>query len=510
MKQIKKFLIIGAAFFASCSDVLDQEPLNITHPDVFWISQSNAEQALAGAYGLFKAGITYDSNFLIWGEFPALTFMDSRQSFINPIENSGNYVLNYRTQSRDWSQLYRAANWAVTIESYVEEMPVDLFDSPSEKNRILGEAAFIRGLSYFYMSRIWGDVPIIDESIENSSQLVNDDGYIVTKPREDELKVLDYALEATNKAISLLEYSSPGQASWAITANKASAEALKTHITLWYASRDNDNPEMIQASIDAATSVIQNSGTSLIDYANEGKEGFDAMCIGQSKTGLFEINFDSSLNESIIMRSGAVYFTGLTLNFPIWESVTTGASPYMNPDFYGNDFMFNDEERENDARRDLFFFEYEENEEFSFLNKYSHGSQDPSSQSTYDKFLESNILIFRLADIYLLRAEAYAKQGKGALAVSDLNMIRNKANVVNYTGSTDKESLMKAIFDERAIELVGEGQAAYDRIRMNYFEGVTWADESRNSSEGYYWPISIEIISNNSAIVQTDYWQGKI
>ncbi|MBC9795003.1 RagB/SusD family nutrient uptake outer membrane protein [Sinomicrobium weinanense] len=514
MKGIKNIKIYGVVLTLlttmSCSDLLDQEPVSITHPDVFWDSQANAEQALAGAYGLFKEAILTQSNFMYWGEWTGMTFMDSRNWIVGYIEGGGNYVLAYRDTSRNWKNFYRVANWAYTMEQYVKEMPVELFDSASEKDRILGEAAFIRGLTYFYMARIWGDVPIVEQSIESSDQLITEDGYIVQNPREPELDVLNYALEATNRAIGLLEYSSPGTQGWAITANKASAEALKAHITLWYASRDNDNADMIQQAIAATTSVINNSGTRLIDYVDEGQEGFDKMCIGQSETGLFEVNISSDMDESFRLRQSDGNHTGLTLNAPIWQSLNTSMSPQMNPDFYGNEMMATQSDRENDVRKELFFYEYEPDAEYSFLMKYSHTKDDPASEDAYALFSESNILIFRLADMYLLRAEANARLGNSSETIMDLNTIRSQANVPDYTGATDRASLMKAIFDERAIEFVGEAQSGYDRIRMDYFEGVPWVNQARNDKKGYFWPVHPSVISINPAIVQTEYWRGKL
>ncbi|MDY7394599.1 RagB/SusD family nutrient uptake outer membrane protein [Aureibaculum sp. 2210JD6-5] len=513
MKNIKKYTVFTFIVFLSsiysCTDILDQEPLNITHPNVFWDSQPNAEQALAGSYSLFKYAMTVQASFIFWGELPGMTFMNSRNWIANYVEGSGNYVLPYRGYSRDWKYFYRAANWALTIEKYVEDMPDDLFTSKEEKDRIIGEAAFVRGLSYYWMARIWGDVPIITESVESSSQLLGEDGYIVRVPRSNELEVLDHALEATNKAIGLLQYSSPGSPTWAITANKASAEALKAGLTLWYASRDNGNTEMIQQSIDAATSVINNSGAELIDYVNEGKDGFDAMCIGQSKTGLFEINMSAAMNESFRMSNSDSYYTGLTLNAPIWKNENTNVAPTIDPDFYGKQMMNEDPDRENDVRKELFFYDYESSTN-SFPLKYSHSSPDPNSEDNYALFSESNILLFRMADMYLLRAEAYARSGNAGLAVADLNMVRSKANVPDYMGDTDKETLMKVIFDERAIEFVGEGKSAYDRIRMEYYEGVPWMNQSRIAKKGYFWPVDPSIISNNPSIVQTEYWRGAL
>lgn len=500
-------LIFGFLSLFGCTDMLDQEPLGLATPQNFWVSQANVESALAGDYALLKEALTKDSNFLLWGEFTGMTFMDSQFWIVDYIEGSGNYVLAYRDDSRNWKGFYRAANWALSIEKHVSEMPDSDFQSKAEKNRLMGEAAFVRSLSYFYLARIWGDAPIVDEVIETSDQLIKD-GYIITKPRENELKVLDFALAAANKAISLLDYSTPGAPKWAITANKASAEALKAHITLWYASRDQGNPAMLAQSLAAANSVIQNSNATLIDYANEGTEGFNDMCIGQSKTGLFEINISSAMNESYRVDGGDNTMTGLTLTDPFFLNPNSTA-PIISDDFYGKDMMNSDSDRDNDKRKELFFSDFDSNEQSSLM-KYSQATRDGQSSDPYARFSESNILIFRLADIYLLRAEANMKLGNTTAAVSDLNTIRSKANVPNYTGATDSQSLTKAIFDERAIELVGEGQSGFDRIRMNYYAGVSWMSPSRLSHQGCFWPVDPTIISINPAIVQTDYWKGKL
>lgn len=511
MKKYKhsKITVLIFGFFSlfSCTDMLDQEPLGLATPDNFWVSQPNVESALAGDYGLLKEALTKDSNFLLWGEFTGMTFMDSQFWIVDYIEGSGNYVLAYRDDSRNWKGFYRAANWALSIEKHVSEMPDSAFKSIAEKNRLIGEAAFVRSLSYFYLARIWGDAPIVDEVIETSDQLIKD-GYIVTKPRENELKVLDFALAAANKSISLLEYSSPGSPKWAITANKASAEALKAHITLWYASRDHDNPEMLKQALAAANSVIQNSNASLIDYVNEGADGFNEMCIGQSKTGLFEINISATMNESYRVDGGDVTPTGLTLTDPFFLSPNSNA-PIISDDFYGKDMMNADSDRDNDKRKELFFSDFDSNEQSSLM-KYSQTAHDGQSNDPYARFSESNILIFRLADVYLLRAEANMKLGNTGAAVSDINMIRSKADVPNYTGATDNVSLTKAIFDERAIELVGEGQSGFDRIRMNYFTGISWMNPNRIAHQGCFWPVDPTIISINPAIIQTDYWKGKL
>lgn len=513
MKKHIYYKIIASVFclftLFGCTHILDEEPMNITTPQNFWVSSANAESALAGDYGLLKDQILREGNFMLWGDFTAMTFMDSQHWIVNYIEGNGNYCLAYWFSSRNWKNFYRAANWALSIEKHVSEMPDSKFSSIEEKNRIIGEAAFIRSLSYFYMVRIWGDVPIQDEVLESSDQLIKD-GYVVTKPRENELKVLDYALAAANKSISLLKYSSPGDPRWGIQANKASAEALKTHITLWYASRDNGNPAMLAQAVESANSVINNSNASLIDYktTGDGKAGFDLMCKGQSKTSLFEINVSSDTNEAFRLGQG---HTALVLTQPFFKDPNTNGGIIISNNYYGKTFMNADPARANDVRKTLFFSDFNLSSGVSSLLKYSQYTQDSQSPSdNFARFSESNVLIFRLADIYLLRAEANMKLGNTEAAVADLNTIRSMANVPNYTGATTPAALTKAIFDERAIEFVGEGQSGFDRTRMNYWTGVSWENPDRLAKKGNFWPVEPGDISINSALVQTEYWQGKL
>jgi len=64
----------------------------------------------------------------------------------------------------------------------------------------------------------------------------------------------------------------------------------------------------------------------------------------------------------------------------------------------------------------------------------------------------------RLAEQYLIRAETEANGAGGGTnsAVQDLNIIRNRAGLANYSGATDKASLVTAILHERQVELFTE------------------------------------------------------
>jgi hypothetical protein len=83
-------------------------------------------------------------------------------------------------------------------------------------------------------------------------------------------------------------------------------------------------------------------------------------------------------------------------------------------------------------------------------------------------------MIFRLAELYLIRAEAEANGATGGVtsAIGDLNIIRNRAGLLNYTGATDQQSVLTAIYHERQVELFTEGHRWYDLKRTKTVDAV--------------------------------------
>ena len=116
-----------------------------------------------------------------------------------------------------------------------------------------------------------------------------------------------------------------------------------------------------------------------------------------------------------------------------------------------------------------------------------------------------------MADIYLLRAECYAKLNDDR-AVADLNKIRGRAQASLYpaVGETD---LQKAIFLERSKELIFEGHRYYDIIRngldyiRTYLDGNFKTLTIEDIKEGaLYLPVADGAFTLNNVMRQTIYW----
>ena len=127
------------------------------------------------------------------------------------------------------------------------------------------------------------------------------------------------------------------------------------------------------------------------------------------------------------------------------------------------------------------------------VRKYGTASED-----------NNNIVYMRLAELYLIRAEARAQQGKltGATgAVADLNVLRTRAKAPAIT-LTAQADILLAVERERVYELAFEGQRWYDLVRTGRAQAVMSAFSPNWDSHYELWPIPQREIQLNTALVQ--------
>ena len=85
-----------------------------------------------------------------------------------------------------------------------------------------------------------------------------------------------------------------------------------------------------------------------------------------------------------------------------------------------------------------------------------------------DRTYDSDIIIYRLAEMYLFKAEAYAALNQTPQAIIELNKVRDRAKIGIYNGSTDKKVVEKEILNERARELYLERKRWPDLLRFHF------------------------------------------
>ena len=484
--KYKLFVLILGLMITSCSNWLEMNPINQTTSEGFWINENAAEQTLAGAYALLRKALLNNGGetFLTYGELNGTTFKHKDQtdtekfvdgSFWNP--NMGEF---------QWANFYKITAQCNLILLKAAELDVSLFKNGEKgKQKILGEAYFLRAFTYFYMVKVWGDVPLVITSLQNVSEVITKDGAVLNVPRDPEAKVLEQCISDLKLAESYLVYGTEGSDEWAVRANKGTVEALMAHIYLWM-------HKSAEAEL-AADAVITKGGYSLVDYSDS--LAVEGMFTGRSSEGILELNSRFDQSESIVdgIANRTVYHPW------IYNKKEEGGTWVVQKEYMSSLY------EENDLRLKRFFGFW--NQERPIILKYAQVIyENPAIH--LNPHGNNNVILLRLSDIILLRAEALTNLGRFAEATTLLNTIRNRAMVTPFAGADS--DLKLAIFQEREMELIGEGHAYFDRIRSNEWSDISWMTATRKGLKGYYWPIAASYITNNPKLTQQSYWATKV
>ena len=535
------FTALTVFLLAGCKDFLEPQQIDLIYNEVFWKTQTDAEVGLSGVYALYRGLMVSAAN---WYERA-----DATTGFIKRGWNGGSssdlYTVGvYSDPSHedkmwgsrgieslsDWSYFYKVIAQANIVIAKVEEIPASAFGT-GEKDRILGEAYFLRALTYFNILRIWGNAPYISELIESSSQVINNDLTPILIPRTDDVVIAQNVIADVNTAVEKLKYDYPGSSRWGIFANKGSAQALSGHVNMWMhflAKRDKlvDPEQFLLTAISALEDLRAHGNYTYVDYSSP--DAVVNMYRGGSTEAVFEINISPDMNESYRADGGGI--TAYTCKMTPFDGdptkdrstqidfvpFTQKANLYPEYDF---------ETQSGDIRPNLFFGAWDskyndpvndtqgsvtnDRTQVTWLTKYALFTED-----TYRKwdeyvayFAVANIPVFRYTDAMLLLAEAYCKNNESGKALQIVNDIRRRAHIGDYKGSMDV--LLEEVLQQRFGELFGEGHLYFDMVRNNYFPNAHLMPAAKYRQEGYYWPVGSTILSRNALIAQTLYWNGK-
>lgn len=345
-------------------------------------------------------------------------------SNIVALELAGDNVVNFNSQNNlvanktaagsggSYSSVYSMINRANFVIQKVPQLGDDVV-APAAKSQILGEAYFLRALAYFDLVKFYGGVPLV---LEPATAPTSHQGI----KRSTKAQTYEQVLSDLNKAEELLMEKVDRN-----RANKFTVYALKARFYLY-------NEKWEQAE-EYASKTIASSNFSLVKpYATffTGKN---------TPESIFEIAFSTSDRSS--------FYTN-------WLSPAQGGRHDYIParEFVG---LLLDP-AQGGSRSSLLFRTPE-----GIYDLIQYGKQDGTS----------SIFVLRIAEQYLIRAEARAKKAVPDLegAIEDLNKIKARADVplLAYDHSISKASLLLEIEKERRMELPFEGHRFIDIVRTN-------------------------------------------
>lgn len=342
----------------------------------------------------------------------------------------------------------------------------------------VGQAQFALGFAYFTLSRAFG-LAVIPESTSAIRQY----------PLSSMLQVIDKAIYHAEQAYSILPtYDKLRNLSGAAVsskqfASKGNSAALLAHLYAWkgsmielYGLSGASAQEAYRKSVDYASVLIngQAGNYSLLSSPEELCKRLSDPAADNPEE-IFSLVYDKTRSNNSVSHNevAALYCTwpvdktlslGDITNAPFRLLASTVRSLY--PDA-------------GDARRTAFFYEADQTHEvagkdyaipYKFRNAIFVNDASSSSGLSFVS-IDANYVYWRLADIYLLRAECYAKLGETGSATSDLNRIRQRAGATDYPAPGESD-LKEAIFHEREREFLLENDSRYYDILRNGYQAT--------------------------------------
>jgi len=432
----KTLYIIGILGILTGCEVMNVEPEASIPASEAFKDKAGIERGILGSYSSLQYLSYYGRTHLIYADLAADNLAhptDATSSDYAEVDNNAMLAEN-SSVSGIWAACYDGINVANNVIVKVPEM-ADM--TGTEKNRALGELYFLRALGHFNLVNYFGAIPIKIEPTVGVSNL--DAGRDPVSEVYAEIKA-DLVLASQYMQAS---------ASTKTRASKFAALALLARVSLY--SGD------YAMAREKADSVIKYGGYTLPgNYA-------DVFASDESAETIFEIDF-TELDRNRIAE----------YNFP----KTLNGRREVEPDA-------------------------------SLISAYETGDERKAVSIAYDGALayaykyndlskgSDNIIVLRLAEMYLIRAEAEANLPGGNFSSvrSDINTIRSRADLGPVEANTAVELLL-AVEKERRLEFAFEGHRWFDLVRTN--RAIDVLPNVTKSTQTLFPIPSDEILTNNS------------
>jgi len=477
IKQLVVLSLISALIIStSCKKELDQEPHKIYY-DNFYQSEDDALSAINAVYDVLGWVNVYNSSLWLIQDI-ASDDCNARATLNDPnLKEFQSYSINATNNylAGIWEESYLGISRANIV---LEKIPAIDMDSVN-KERILGEAHFLRALFYFNLVRLFGNVPLM--LIPTSSDLTDDELYV---SRTDKsvvyLQIEDDLISATEMLPD--SYSAGGDKGRAST-GAALGILSKVYLTQgeWGAARD------------AAKAVIDTGNYSLwpdftFNFSEAKVNGTES---------LFEVQFYKLVTSenSRIVISG---LPALPAVFPAGVEIMLPTEDLLNS-FEEGDYRF-----ESTFFDNYWFYEFDP-------HIWKHWDQDAYDADQTGQS-GANFQVMRYAEVLLIFAEAENElDGPTTAAYDAINMVRERAR----NGSPDmlpdlqglsQDDFREAVLNERRHEFVNEGHRWYDLVRTdNLIEFVKRAKDDANPQQfNYVFPIPQRERDVNDKLTQNE------
>jgi hypothetical protein len=428
MKTIKFYilnigLIISLLASTACENYINLKPIDVITDDQALITLDDFQQALNATYGALTSGNYYGGNFTLYADIMTDNGRISSQSLgTGRVEHAWLYTAGNSTIFLGyWGTIYSMIYRANVIIEKIANLQAD----ESIKKQILGEALMLRAIGHFDLVRAFA-------------------------PR------YKFTADASHPGIPLITVVPDANSEPARNTVKQVYDQIKTDLE---AARQN-----MTATSANATQLTPLAATAML-----------------ARVALYEENFAQAIQYATEVINARTLATGA--NFTnMWTSDAVGEVIFKvkmttNENAIGGILY--------DNALDLAFFNptqdvmvlYDETNDIRFGAYYQKRTNKESLVKKYfgrpERYGLNDIKLLRVAEMYLIRAEANIRTNQIAAAETDYNTLRN-ARINGNTPITPGSLTLEQLLLERRRELAWEGHRWFDLGRLN--QGIARAD----------------------------------
>lgn len=453
MKKISILILMPLALFSffGCDHYVDVDiPDSQLTGNLVFEDRTTANAAMADIYSKLRDGGTLTG--LTSGISVSLGMYADELVYYGTDDENSSFLFNNTLLSKTgtilqlWNESYQIIYCSNAV---IEGCQSSSALSTADKNQFTGEAKFIRALMHFYLMNLYGDVPYITSTDYKINRVA---------PRTPSTEVYNLIIADLNQAVSLL--SEAYIVADRVRPNRSTALALLSRVYLY-------KGDWSEAS-NTASAVLNNT-----DYVWE--NDIDKTFLKECKSTIWQFAPKLAGNNAdegsmFVFRSGPPPFVGLRselahsfanndLRKTHWISTVTD----------GSDTWYH-------------AYKYKQNGNTGTSKEYS--------------------IVFRLAEQYLIRAEARARQGELTGAKEDLNLVRRTAGLAD-TDAVNSEEIVDAVLQERRFELFSEyGHRFFDLKRSGFIDTILSIAKPGWNSYDALWPIPEKELFSNPKLTQ--------
>lgn len=530
MKNSLKYTLAAIMLImaGSCTDWLDLKPQDQMVLDDYWKTRNDVESVVLACYRAM-AEDGYMERIILGGELRSDNVIVEKERLQSTDDQItiNDMTIKPTNGLLPWKDFYFVINLCNTVLEYA---PVVIEEDPDYSIGFLrtheAEVRTLRALAYFYLVRIYRDVPYIDFPYAEDTQEFN-----IPKTAGDEILELQIEELLVAERYALKTWGTNNTSNQKGRVTKNMVRALLADIYLWLGKYDEcieacnrilpdiiGDEEVINP--DLATGAELRLITNRLYPANSFQQLF---YIGNSMESIFELQFSSTVvNRKVPTLYGGILNIG---QLATSEWITD---------------YFKREEEDNNIN-DLRKWSYVERSNiFSQLFKYIGRTFTETVAGSYYEYSETspfqaNWIFYRLADVYLMKAEALVERNGAddlteALDLVNITYMRSNPGGVRLSANdfTSWESMRDLVLLERQREFLFEGKRWFDLVRLarkedrvngtdNHpkmlelvankyqYNGEVIKSKLRNT-DALYLPIAEKELISNRALEQNPYY----